>query len=157
MKAETNWFCSAVTRELAFLFSDFSFELQSCETWGGGMYGMAALQGPECRVKVELDGGVPVIFFGKKDAAFEFGDSTAWLNDSLLLSFMEQKDPAIAAATRNQSGRTAEEILYLRAARLKPYSSEIVGVFGTNGGTDAWWEEFQKFREAKKRAIRAKQ
>lgn len=151
------YFVEALKKPYDFLVKN-GFQLSHCAEARQGDYCMAVFESARMRIKLELEQGVPVTYFGTLDSPLAWGADVngvrVWYVADGVLDFIEKKPigagPLFPSAEKPLS---LDEMLARDASRLGPTLNQVVAAFAPDRPAD-WWQAYNAYHEEKVRKIR---
>lgn len=144
-----NTLITAVRRHFAYLFGQYGFEVVHCvDARPIGQYLVLVLASSACRMKIEVDQGIPILFFGHADAPNLIGEfwqgTQYWWDEVTLNAFSRETKPQLAVRWPQGTPPTLEGNLGARSTMLRPYLDEHLAAF-TAPRPDGWWQDYDAF------------
>jgi hypothetical protein len=148
----------AVRQSYDYLFAEYGFRLAHCEDARQGEHCLIGLESDRARIKVEIDQGTPVAYFGTLDSPMGWANQVdgvnVWYVDNALLNFVEHKAGAAAPGAAGPAAeRTTQQLLSAAAARLRPHAAELIAAFAPDRPA-GWWQAFETYQAERRQQLR---
>lgn len=153
------YFVTALKKPYAYLFDKNGFKMVHCAEARQGDYCMVVFESAQCRIKFEIEQGVPTCYLGTLESPTTWGNEVnnvrVWYVADSVLDFIEKKPlaPAGQLFPRSEKPPTLDDMLSRDSGRLHKHLDQVVAAFAPDRSPD-WWKAYNAYQDEKVRKIR---